>query len=279
MKPTSVIFLIFALVLFVSGMITCNVAKSMAKSGGVVLFEQTRDDKGNTVIKKDIPADLVTKLSLNLKNADVNVYGGAEKSYIELVNFDVNSYGMSTSNNTMSMTDSFDITSIFTSSGGTQFKGLRYIIGAEKPQGKKAVNIYISGESDMTGLSVSLDSGNVYMSNIYNNFDYALTIKKGSLTMDSVSSSSVSNISVEEGSVKLQYAEISTIKVDIGKGDLQVVTSKSDRNTYYVQTSGDVYYNGEKVSSVFEQKSGDAITDLIAKLGDGQVNINDIPKS
>lgn len=281
MKPTSIIFLVFAIVIFISGMITCTVAKGMAKSSGVVLFEQTKDENGNTVIKKDIPEDkTVTKVLLNLSDADVNVYGGAEKSYIELINFDVNSYGMNVSNNTMSITDSFDITSLFTSSGGTQFKGLRYYVsGYGKSEGGRVVNIYISDNSDMTGVSVNLSSGNVYIGNMYSDFDYAVSIKKGNLTMDSIRSSSVSNIDVEDGSVKLQYAEISTIKVDIETGNLQIVTSRSERNTYYVQTNGDVYYNGEKKPNVFEQKSGDAITDLIAKIGSGQVIISDIPRS
>lgn len=280
MKPTSIIFLVFAIVIFISGMITCGVAKGMAKSSGIVLFEQTEDANGNAVIKKDIPEDVVTKISLDLEDVDVNIYGGADKSYIELINFDVNSYGMNISNNTLSITDSFDITSLFTSSGGVQFKGLRYyIVGSVKPKGSRSVNVYISDSSEMSGVSVALDSGNVSIINIYNAIDYTVSINKGNLIMDSIRSTSVSNIDVEEGSATLQYAEISTIKVDIFKGDLNVVTSKSDRNTYYVQTSkGDVYYNGEKMPSVFEQKSGDAITDLIAKLTEGQITISDVPR-
>ena len=43
MKPTSIVFLVVAVLLIIGGMITCSVAKNIAETDGYSLFHETED--------------------------------------------------------------------------------------------------------------------------------------------------------------------------------------------------------------------------------------------
>ena len=93
MKPTSIIFIIVTIILACAGVLMCISAENMAKDQGIALFKQEHDGNNNYVeTYDDIDEASLKKLVISLKNADINVYGGAEKSRIELINFSDNSY-------------------------------------------------------------------------------------------------------------------------------------------------------------------------------------------
>ena len=76
----------------------CISAENMAKDQGIALFKQEHDGNNNYVeTYDDIDEASLKKLVISLKNADINVYGGAEKSRIELINFSDNSYNLTAS--------------------------------------------------------------------------------------------------------------------------------------------------------------------------------------
>ena len=281
MKPTSIIFLIFSVIILVVGMIVCNVATKLADKQGVVLFEQTTLENGDTVIKKEIPNDKFTKLELEIKDAPVNIFGGAESSYVELVNFDVNSYGISDLNNTLSIDDSFNITSLFKSTGGAQFKGLRYVVfdRKEKKGSEKSVNIYLSDNTDLKNISIKLGKGSVYVKSVSKALDYSLVTEQGNVTLDEVKNATLAKIRTGSGTVALNYSTGTLFDVDIASGQFNVINHNSDQISYAVGVStGIVRYNGEDKGSRFESVSGDPLTTINARIGEGQAMINDLEK-
>ena len=173
MRPASLIFLVLAVILAISGVITCSVAKSMAAKEGVELFYQTIDTENNSTYTYDMSADTVNKIVLNISDADINIIGNAKSNYIELINFNINTYGFTVSNNVLTVDDTLSLMSIFNfTEGGIEFKGLRHYLNtnafASKP---KTVNIYLTEASMVKMMNITLASGDLNISDITFNTD------------------------------------------------------------------------------------------------------------
>ncbi|MGN0988696.1 MAG: hypothetical protein ACI4N6_00125, partial [Eubacteriales bacterium] len=96
MKPTSVVAIIVAAVIMTVGIVTCLAANGVAEKNGTPLFAESRgDDYIHTV---DLTEGDIIKISLNITDADVNIYGSSATSYIEFVNFRETLYSLSVSN-------------------------------------------------------------------------------------------------------------------------------------------------------------------------------------
>ena len=144
MKPTSIIFLCLSVLLVVGGIVTCYIASGMARDAGIELFETSSDIEGNNIINNELDADGLNKVSLILKNADVAIHGGAESSYIELVNYGTNTYSYAVSNGILSVDESVGFLSLlnFTDTS-VSFGGLRqYLKWRGKSGEPRSVNIY-----------------------------------------------------------------------------------------------------------------------------------------
>ena len=128
MKPTSLIFLALSLILLVGGFMVCGVAKSMAKNQGIRIYDQEINKDGDSVYTYNIADDTVTKLALKFSGIDVHIRGSESESYIELKNFDANSYSTTLTGSTVTVdgTVGFMSSLIDMSGGGIRFKGLRY---------------------------------------------------------------------------------------------------------------------------------------------------------
>ena len=140
MKPTSIISLIIAFVLVVAGLITCFVAQNIASSNGEFIFAESRD--GDLVNTVEISED-ISKIELIVENAEINIHGSSDRSYIEFINFNENYYTLSHSNTLLSFNEIPDLLSMVKFwESGFSFKGMRYILNFSKPsQDSKKINI------------------------------------------------------------------------------------------------------------------------------------------
>ena len=71
MKPTSVIFLIFSIILIASGVGVLFLAQSMADNENIALFSQSVDDDDNLIDTYDYTDDSIGHITLNLRDADI----------------------------------------------------------------------------------------------------------------------------------------------------------------------------------------------------------------
>ncbi len=221
MKPTSIISIIVALVLIVAGLITCFVAQSIASSNGEFIFSESRgDDYINTV---EI-GDSISKIELILSDAQINIYGGSDRSYIEFVNFSENYYSLTVSNTILSFDEIPDIMSMLKFwENGFSFKGMRYILGINSKRdsdAKKSVNIYVSDEQQLKIFDIQADSCTLDIKNIVSDSDYKLTVSDATVNVESVKTGGTFSINHENNttpatSVKLNinYAVIKNLNI------------------------------------------------------------------
>lgn len=126
MKLGSIVGIIIAAVLCVSGIVLCIVGAVCASGDGNELFMQIDGD--GTHYTQEITSD-VTKLSLNCIDADIEFIGGADRSSIEFINFNPNKYSLSVTSNVITFNESSDISSLLDLGELTvSFKGLRYLL-------------------------------------------------------------------------------------------------------------------------------------------------------
>lgn len=188
MKPTSVISLVVAVLLIIAGFVTCLVAENMAEAEGQMLFAETRAD--GLVTTLDLSDTAISKLELTVSDAQINIYGQSESSYMELVNFRENYYSFSDSNRVVSFDEIPDMVSMLKFwENGVSFKGIRYLLDFQKEEeeeaiGDKVINIYLGGENiDLKILSVTGTECDLYIEKLPYNTDYTLSLEGGSLTM------------------------------------------------------------------------------------------------
>ena len=75
MRPTSIIFIILAVILIVAGIVVGLVGGSMAKAADIQLLSETVDDEGNAITTHNLNEYSVTDFTIDIKNADVNIIG------------------------------------------------------------------------------------------------------------------------------------------------------------------------------------------------------------
>ena len=229
MKPTSLIFLALSIVLLFCGWFTCSMAETMAESQGIEIFEQNKDKKGDLVYVYNLSDTKLSKLDLVFEHVNVNIVGSSKESYVELKNFEPYDYAttLSGSNVTVDGTVGGLSSLIDMSGGGIRFKGLRYFF-ADKPSASRArsVTVYLSDNSDIKTLNISLKKGTVTVKDVYNSIDYNINVSAGNVNFNTVVTESVVNVSVSGGEINVTNTECVTINANISGG---IININSDR--------------------------------------------------
>lgn len=229
MKPRSIITLIIAAVLILAGIITCAVASAMAKSDGVMLFPAA-DSEGNLVYRMDL--DGTTKITVDSADADVQIIGGAEKSEIEVVNFNANYYKLSLSNGSVNFAQVDDFMSMFKFwENGFSFKGMRYILrfGDDAADGKKVV-IKLTDDTDLRLVNIRTDTGEVSLESCSFKADYTVKAENGSASVRNVTNATALNI----------YGNTAQITADTVTADKLTLNGNTLTTTLSAITAGEL---------------------------------------
>ena len=277
MKPTSIIFLCLSVLLVVGGIVTCYIASGMARDAGIELFETSSDIEGNNIINNELDADGLNKVSLILKNADVAIHGGAESSYIELVNYGTNTYSYAVSNGILSVDESVGFLSLlnFTDTS-VSFGGLRqYLKWRGKSGEPRSVNIYLTDEYQLKQLEIKVEDGDVTIDGSKCKTDYSIEIGKGSLVFTNNNSNSTLTIAVGEGNVSVGNSSIINLGVTIKRGDFDYSVSNYAYQSYSIVTDdGAVYLAGKEYGTSLFASTPMAFTTVTAEIKSGDVYIN-----
>lgn len=242
MKPTSIIFLIVSLVVVLLGFATVGVANGLAASQDVELGMPAAED-GNYYAEPEFDPETVGKISVALGEATVNVIGGAEKSYIELINFTEGMYASSSSNRVFTLNDSTELSS-FSSiiSMVSGFKGLRTFVDYFGMRNlERTVNIYLCDDYPVNAIEISLEKGIVNIKNNRTLTDYYVDIESGELNMIDVGTTSVAKVEVKSGDVYLDDCDIEQMSVAVKAGNVQA-TAQVNRFNVNIE-SGDFDYS------------------------------------
>lgn len=197
MKPTSIIFLIVTVMLACGGILLCISAENMATDQGVALFRQEQDGNNNYIeTYNDIDTETLRKLTVSLKDADINVYGGAESSRIELVNFGDNSYNITMGTTQLTISSIDGISGLIDlDTFKINFDGFRNYPNYLKLRNKeKTVNIYLSDSAPLIFLELKTEAGDITISDIGIDCDYRLSCGEGSISLSGITTGSTISI-------------------------------------------------------------------------------------
>ena len=248
MKPKSIISLIIAAALVLAGIITCVVATVMSKGDGIMLFPEA-DKNGNLVYSMDL--DGVSKITVNVLDADVTVIGGAEKSTIEVVNFNANYYKLNESGGSLNFAQVEDFMSMFKFwENGFSFKGMRYILrfGDDAPGGKKVI-IRLTDEDHIRLVNLVTDTGTVSLENCAFAADYTLKAENGKAELRNVTG--CQSLSIYGTSAEITADKVSTDKLNVNGNTLNTtLTDITAKEGIIKTTDGNVSLENSTIDSL-----------------------------
>ena len=219
MKPTSIIFTIISVLLIVGGVITCAVAKDIAVTDGYTLFSDAED--GGSYVRHDFQTADITKIDLTVTDAEVNIYGGAEESYIEFFHFREGLYTLASTGNTITLNEIPELKSLLSFQGGFSFSGMRYFLRFGYTQmGPKKVNVYIGTDSPLKIITVSGDNCTVYAEKIGTRADLKITADDSiSLTGKELRTASSLSLDAPTVSVNMEDCSFNEFRLSTNKAD------------------------------------------------------------
>ena len=223
MKPRSIIFLIIAGVLIVTGIIVCAVGNGRAKAEGIDIYSYSYDDENRTVSEIDLSTEAIGKVSLELGSCNVRIVGGGDRPTVKLVGFERYHYSLSTTGSELKIKDGFGPAALIgMSSDGISFDGMRYLFpfvsrGIRSHAETREVVITLPDKLAVRKISVGVEHGDVTLDSLSGKADIVINVGEGNIISRSKSDASVS------------------IAADTGKGDITfenpIYVGKSDLHT------------------------------------------------
>ncbi len=231
MKPTSIIFLVVALLFGIGGYACMRIGQSKAAAEGIDILAGTAVSDEDLVFEYEYDEDTIGKLSINVKDADVNIIGGSSRAYIELVNFPEGMYEFSSSNRILTVSNNSDLSQITDMASLIfNFKGLRSLVNYYNVREReRTINIYVTDELPINIFECKLENGDVYISDNSSTSDYNITIANGDLTLKNITTASTASLSVGNGELTLDSCIIYSLTIKQEKGRSELITSTATR--------------------------------------------------
>ena len=277
MKPTSIIFLILSIILIATGVGLCFVAENMSTEQEIELYTQSVDENDNNIDRYELENADLSRISLTLKKANVNIITDSEETYIELVNFSKNTYEFSLNLKTVSVDDTINLLSMLNfAEGGFQFEGLRYFLTPDMYKNKqKSVNIYLKNDNSLKVIDIKIGEGNLVIDNLISRIDYTISINKGNAEFSKTRSGSIFDLDVNEGNVRFYDTIFVEAKVNINKGNFNFYANNYMHQTFNLTTTlGKIFYGEEEKFGAFFQELPIASTKTIVNIGTGDIIIS-----
>lgn len=226
MKPASIIFLIFAVMMFFAGIVCCGVAQAKAEDSGVSLFNDSKDKDGNRLTVVDFDEEeKLEKIQLSFKEATVNIIKG-DKEKIELLNFIEGSYYNGVTNKTTLVIDNSTgfLQMLKEGFGGFSFNGFRHYVHNFKSlfSSKQIVNVYVNEATNLNSISISVEKGEININNVTVASDINLSIGSGSVNIKGISNDSSVSITGTDCNVSVKNSTIRSLNVNLKKGNTDI---------------------------------------------------------
>lgn len=282
MKPTSIVSLIISVLLIIVGLVTCFIAQNMAQDNGEYLFAE--ENNGDLIQTVDLSDSEISKIELIVGEAEINIYGRAEKSYIEFINFRENYYALSATNRVLSFDEIPDVMSMLKFwENGFSFKGMRYILNFNnqpKEDTKKTINIYLEPDREIKIFDINADICTLHIENMTSATDYNIVTKEAVIDATTFKTSSSFNInsgedekSAEKVSLNMATAVISNLNIcakdllldldsfrcngsgniicETGNLDFSTIRRAAEMNLHITSESGQIMIENETVESPY----------------------------
>ncbi len=242
MKLGSIVGIIFSALVIISGIVLCIIGVSSAEKDDRYLFTHRNEDGTYYIQKID---EGITRLNIDLTDADVVITGSAETSQIEFYNFNPNQYALTTTPNVISFEETQKIDSVSDVwENGINFNGLRYALdpaGYKIDELDKKVVISIGKETDIKIIDVAADASDVKINELDIKGDISLHISKGNVALNNVMSGSVIEIFGNELNTSLEASSSLSFRYSVKSSELKL-HNMSATDTQITVDSGRVDY-------------------------------------
>ena len=202
----------------------CNSAEATATAEGIQIFDSVISADKNAISRVSFdPEEIYNKIELVADDADVYINGGYSEPYMELINFRDGSYRSTTANRTITVDTTIDLSSIIRFwESGFSFRGLRnYLHRSETSEGApKRINVYLPTDGDINIINITLDSGNVYVSNFNTSIDINVKIGEGDATFSTFSTTSSVTAEIETGNLYFRDVRTGKLEALLSEGDI-----------------------------------------------------------
>ncbi len=290
MRPTSIISLVVSVLLIIVGLTTCIIAQNMANANGEALFSEMKSEGYvSTVDLSDVD---ISKIELIVTDAEINICGTSETSYIEFVNFRENYYTLAIANKTLSFDEIPDMVSMLKFwENGFSFKGMRHVFNFKKDtDSQKAINVYIGSDLNIKIFNISADNCVLKLDKLALGSDYNLNIENGELEVTALKTTSAfkangKNLKIHAASLAANTVEVAadslqmkvdsfrangSAKIEAALGSIDL-TSAQDMNLLNLDldtVTGTVRVNGTNVGTSFRQSNGQSADHVIQIITD-----------
>ncbi len=280
MKPTSVIFLILSLVLIAAGTLTCILSGNLAEKRGEAIFAGEYDGAGNLIETYDFTGESLRKITLNLRECEVTIQGGSDRSYVEFVNFPRDGYAFSTVDSQLTFSDGIGLKSLYRNAGGNfEIYGLRYFLRTDLfgDNGKpKALHFYLAEGTQISQFSITASSGSVRAKNIAGVADYAVRLDCGDVSLTDIEGTGVTQITIGKGNFFLRTADPEgSYKITIEEGDAAICYPDQTRlQGTLMAPLGKIRFFEQVENGFYETDPSDAGTKILLTAQKGNIEIS-----
>ncbi len=262
----------------------------MANANGEALFSEMKSD--GLVSTVDLTDVDISKIELIVTDADINIYGGSETSYIEFVNFRENYYTMAIANKALSFDEIPDMVSMLKFwENGFSFKGMRHVFNFKKDtDSKKSINVYIGSDLNIKIFNVSADTCSLHLEQLTSGSDYNINITNGEINAAMLKTTSALKVKGTNLKINASSAAVNTLDVQADSLEMKVdsfrvggnavietvsgsidLTSAIDMNELNLDldtVTGTVRINGTNVGTTFRQTNGTDAENIIQIITD-----------
>ena len=220
MKKASIIALIVAVVILLSGLICCVVGSSDAKKEGFMLFPQT--ENGESVYTYDFTEREINRITIDATSAaKITLTRGGERSYIEIRNYNANYYRLNEENRAISFAEIDDVLSMFKFWEGFTFKGMRYVFASGVDRNEAhSITVNLSESESVGSIMLRPKAGEITVDGFKGECDLTLSVGEGKIAVSSVSvgGSFVATASTGE----LVVDSLNALNVNLSSDDAEV---------------------------------------------------------
>ncbi len=275
MKKSSIFFLVFSVILIITGFILRNSAINSAEKQNIELFKQSITEKGDLVETLGFSSKDTNRISITISSGTINVIGNSDKSYVEIINYNPLEYVAYPNNRSFTIQDDIVSSLMGRAEGGNiSFNGLRDYLRFEKHNSDKIINIYVASDAELKRFDIVLGHGNINIDNANIVCDYNLTITKGNINCTNTKELSNFSASIKNGNIKLDKTYVQHSDISIENGNIVFTTPSSVVYDYNIENeTGSIVYNSETHKGAFVSTNEGANGNFIAHVGVGKITV------
>lgn len=192
MKMSSWIFLVISGLLVISGFFLCNYARNNAPSDAAIDGYTTSED-GQSFAELDYSEQRISNITLDLKDCNVELRGGAKEAKVELIGFKPNSYIGNVTNKTIRVSNQISLLDYFSLDGsGVSFAGVwRTLLSltSEQEETEPQVIVHIPEDQAIKQYNLTFTNCNVSIVNINGQSEINLNATSSTVGMNKISAS------------------------------------------------------------------------------------------